>query len=210
MVIEWILFDAWGVIYQPRNLVKEMLIPFIKERNPMINEIQIYDLYLKASVGRISSKELWRSLNLEFNYPEIEKQYIFSHKSILNPNFKQVVKKLHQRFKLSLISNDVEEWALALLKKFNIKDFFNLILISGEMKIRKPDRAVFGKFIDLSNSDPENCLFIDDRLENLRAAKESGMNTLRFIKKETKLPFCSDFEISNFIELEYILDNFFT
>jgi hypothetical protein len=61
MVIEWIIFDAWGVIYQPGNLIKEMLIPFITERNPKISENQIYKLYLKASVGEISSKEIWKA-----------------------------------------------------------------------------------------------------------------------------------------------------
>jgi putative hydrolase of the HAD superfamily len=209
MVIEWIIFDVWGVIYRPRNLVKEMLIPFIKKWDPKISENQIYNLYLEASLGIVSSEEIWEVLNLKLSHPEIENLYINSHKSILEPDFKQVAKKLRTRFKLGIISNDVKEWSLALLEKFDIKDYFNLILISGEMKIRKPDKAIFSKFIDLSNSNSENCIFIDDRLENLRAAKEFGMNCLRFIKKETKVPFCSEFEISNLIELEHVLDNFF-
>jgi putative hydrolase of the HAD superfamily len=210
MVIEWIIFDAWGVIYQPGNLIKEMLIPFITERNPKISENQIYKLYLKASVGEISSKEIWESLEFKSGYPEIENLYINSHRSILEPDFIQVAKNLRKRFKLGLISNDVKEWSLALLERFNIKDYFDLILISGEIKVRKPDQSIFGKFIELSNSKPENCVFIDDRLENLRAANEFGMNCLRFIKRETKVAFCSEFEISNFTELVHILDNFFT
>ena len=210
MVIEWILFDAWGVIYRPKNLIQEMLIPFIKKCVPKISENTIYNLYLKASLGDISSEEIWKGLNLKLSYPEIERLYISSHKSILEPDFKQVAKNLRTRFKLGIISNDVKEWSLALLEKFDIKDIFDLILISGEIKVRKPDKAIFGKFIDLSNSNPEKCVFIDDRFENLRAAKEFGMNCLRFIKKETKVPFCSEFEISNFTELMHILDNFFT
>ena len=210
MVIEWILFDAWGVIYRPKNLIQEMLIPFIKKWDPKISEKAIYNLYLKASLGDISSEEIWKGLNLKLSYPEIERLYISSHESILEPDFKQVAKNLRTRFKLGIISNDVKEWSLALLEKFDIKDIFDLILISGEIKVRKPDKAIFGKFIDLSNSNPEKCVFIDDRFENLRAAKEFGMNCLRFIKKETKVPFCSEFEISNFTELMHILDNFFT
>ena len=210
MVIKWIILDVWGVIYQPRNLIKEMLIPFMKEWEPKISENLVYNLYLDASIGKISSEDIWKALNLGVKYPEIEKQYIDSHISILHPDFKQVVKKLHTKFKLGIISNDVKEWSYALLSKFNIRNYFSLLLISGEIKIRKPDKAIFGKFIELSKSDPENCLFVDDRLENLRAAKESGMNCLRFIKKDSKIPFCSEFEISNFTELMHVLDNFFT
>ena len=210
MVIEWILFDVWGVIYRPRNLVKEMLIPFIKKWKPNISENQIYNLYLKASLGGISSEEIWKALNIKVSYPEIENLYINSHKSIFEPDFKQVANNLCTRFKLGIISNDVKEWSLALLEKFDIKDIFDLILISGDIKARNPDKSVFGKFIDLSNSDAEKCIYIDDHHENLRAAKEFGMNCLRFIKKETKVPFCSEFEISNFTELVHVLDNFFT
>jgi putative hydrolase of the HAD superfamily len=210
MVIEWILFDAWGVIYHSRNLVKEMLIPFIKKWDSNISENQIYNLYFKASVGAISSEEIWKALNLKVGYPEIENLYIDSHNSILEPDFKQVAKKLGTRFKLGIISNDVKEWSLALLEKFDIKDIFDLILISGDIKVRKPDKSIFSKFIYLSNSKPENSVFIDDRFENLRVAKEFGMNCLRFIKKETKVPFCGEFEISSFTELIYVLDYFFT
>jgi putative hydrolase of the HAD superfamily len=210
MVVEWIIFDVWGVIYRPRNLIKEMLIPFIKERDPIISENLVYNLYLDASVGRISSMDIWKALNLGTKYPEIEYQYNNSHISILHPDFKKVVKKLHPKFKLGIISNDVKEWSYALLSKFNIRNYFSLFLISGEIKIRKPDKAIFDKFIDISNSDPENCIFIDDRLENLNVANESGMHCLRFITKESKVPFCSEFEISNFTELMHILDNFFT
>ena len=210
MVIEWILFDVWGVLYRPRNLIQEMLIPFIKKWDPKISEKAIYNLYLKASLGDISSEEIWNGLNLKSTYPEIERLYINSHESILEPDFKQVAKNLRTRFKLGIISNDVKEWSLALLEKFDIKNIFDLILVSGEIKVRKPDKSIFSKFIDMSNSNPENCVFIDDRFENLRAAKEFGMNCLRFIKKETKIPFCSEFEISNFTELIQVLDNFFT
>ena len=126
MVIEWILFDVWGVIYRPRNLVKEMLIPFIKKWKPNISENQIYNLYLKASLGGISSEEIWKALNIKVSYPEIENLYINSHKSIFEPDFKQVANNLCTRFKLGIISNDVKEWSLALLEKSLISRIFSI------------------------------------------------------------------------------------
>ena len=210
MVIKWILLDAWGVIYTPRNFIDEVLIPFIRQMYPKIDENHIYKHYFEASVGLITSKEIWRALGLEKQYPDIEHQYINFHESILDPDFKPIVKILKQSFKLGLISNDVKEWSFALLDKFDIKKDFESIYINGDVKIRKPDIKIFQKFIDETRSIPEECLFVDDRLENLKVAAELGMHPIRFIRREAKVSFCSEFEISCFFELSNVLDNFFS
>lgn len=209
MVIKWIIFDVWGVIYQ-RDFLKEIIIPFIKKWNPTISETKIWNLYLEASLGRLSSKEIWEALGLGQMFPEIEHQYIKSHEGILAPDFKQVIETLKQKFQLGIISNDVMEWSKNLLDKFDIKKYFDLILISGDIKIRKPDNGIFQEFIELSHSIPKECVFVDDCLENLKTASELGMHSIRFVKGENKVSFCSEFEVSSFSELVQILENFFS
>lgn len=209
MVIKWIIFDVWGVIYQ-RDFLKEIIIPFIKNWNPTISESKIWNLYLEASLGRITSREIWDAFGLGQSYPEIEYQYIKFHDGILAPDFKQVIETLKQIFKLGIISNDVMEWSKALFDKFDIRKYFDLVLISGDIKIRKPDKVIFQKFIEVSHSIPKECIFVDDRLENLEVAAELGMNTIRFVKRENKISFCSEFEVSSFSELSHVLENFFS
>ena len=209
MVIKWIILDVWGVIYQ-RDFLKEIITPFINNWKSSINKSKIWNLYLEASLGRLSSKEIWNTLGLGQMYPEIENQYIKSHDGILAPDFKQNVKILKKKFRLGIISNDVKEWSQKLLDKFNIKRYFDLIIISGEIKIRKPDKEIFQYFLDISNSIPEECVFVDDRLENLKVAADLGMHPIRFIRRKAKVSFCSEFEVSSFLELLHVLDNFFS
>ena len=209
MGIKWIIFDVWGVIYH-KNFLKEIITPFVKKWRTDITEHKIWNLYLEASLGRISSKEIWDVLGLGYMYPEIEHQYLGSHDGIIAPDFKQEIESLKKKFKLGIISNDVKEWSETLLDRFDIKKYFDLILISGEIKIRKPDKEIFQKFIDTSQSIPEECVFVDDRLENLKTAAELGMHPIRFVKREIKVSFCSEFEISSFKELSTVLNNFFS
>jgi putative hydrolase of the HAD superfamily len=210
MTIKWIIFDVWGVIYYPSNLIEEMLVPFVQERNNKISKNQIHQQYYKASKGNITSKDIWGTLGFENDYPEIEEQYINSHQNILDVKFIDIIEPLKEKYQLGIISNDVKEWSYRLLEKFDIRKHFDLLYISGDIKIRKPNIEIFQIFINESQTIPEECLFIDDRLENLKSAGKLGMHTLRFIRKDDKIPFCSEFEISSFAELINVLNTFFS
>lgn len=53
-------------------------------------------------------------------------------------------------------------------------------VISGEEKVIKPDREIYRITIDRMNTAPEDTLFIDDRLENIEAARPFGFQTHHF------------------------------
>lgn len=53
-------------------------------------------------------------------------------------------------------------------------------VISSEEKIIKPDRAIYERFCQKYNLKPEECLFADDRIENVEAAQRFGMQTICF------------------------------
>lgn len=61
-----------------------------------------------------------------------------------------------------------------------IFDLFSGIIVSGEEKMAKPDPAIYNLAIRRFALAPARCLFIDDRLENIEAARAAGMSGHHF------------------------------
>ena len=62
-------------------------------------------------------------------------------------------------------------------------DFFDILdgyLISGEVNLVKPDPAIFQRLLDKIGRDAQECLFIDDALPNIEAARALGMTAIHF------------------------------
>jgi FMN phosphatase YigB (HAD superfamily) len=57
---------------------------------------------------------------------------------------------------------------------------FRGIVISGEIGLAKPDRAIFEHLCRRFNLDPSESIFIDDHPQNVRAARAFGFHTILF------------------------------
>ena len=78
----------------------------------------------------------------------------------------------------AIISNDSSRWSNYLREKFNLNQYFDVISISGDLKIRKPDERIFRLTVEKLAVNAEDCLYIDDRRGYLEAAKRVGMSTI--------------------------------
>lgn len=54
-------------------------------------------------------------------------------------------------------------------------DFFKGIVVSADIHMIKPDIAIYKYLLEKYDLTPEECLFIDDRANNVEGAKQSGM-----------------------------------
>ena len=52
--------------------------------------------------------------------------------------------------------------------------------MSGAVKLIKPDAAIYQMLIERNGLTPESCVFIDDKPENCAAARDIGMDAIRF------------------------------
>jgi putative hydrolase of the HAD superfamily len=57
---------------------------------------------------------------------------------------------------------------------------FRGIVISGEVKLMKPERAIFDHISTLYNLDPGETVFIDDSLPNVEAARSLGFQAIHY------------------------------
>jgi putative hydrolase of the HAD superfamily len=58
---------------------------------------------------------------------------------------------------------------------------FGYVCFSAEVHLAKPEGAIFHACLKVVRSRPEECLFIDDRAENVEAARALGMQALKFV-----------------------------
>lgn len=78
-------------------------------------------------------------------------------------------------YKTALCSNS---WGTRLYPRDRLDPIFDVIVISGEVGLRKPDRAIFELTSEKLGVDPLACVFVDDHPGHLSAALEYGMTTV--------------------------------
>ena len=109
--MSWVIFDMMGVIFEVADDVNDLLVPYIQGRDSSLSSKRIDELYTKASLGRISSYDLWSQLGFESEYPDIERDYLDSCLK-LDPEFVDIVRSLKESYSLAVLSNDVKNGLL--------------------------------------------------------------------------------------------------
>lgn len=65
--------------------------------------------------------------------------------------------------------------------KFLPLDFFDGVFVSSDHLMLKPDTEIYRTFLAEYSLKGEECLFIDDREDNVKGAAEAGLQTFRFM-----------------------------
>ena len=125
--LDKIVLDAMGVIFIEGRDLFELLIPFAQKRDPNLSSELIQNTYFEASLGKITSQEVWKVLGFANEYPEIEKEYLDTCLTI-DPDFIKVAEELRNKYSMALLSNDVKEWSSYLRQKYNLNPIFNEII----------------------------------------------------------------------------------
>ena len=63
-------------------------------------------------------------------------------------------------------------------------DMFDVVVISGEVGMRKPEHRIFQHTLGLLGLEPRDCVFVDDLPANVAAAVEVGMVGIRHVAYE--------------------------
>ena len=92
-----------------------------------------------------------------------------------------VLTELHSRgVPLYALSNWSAETFPVALKRFEFLKWFRGVMLSGEVKLLKPDPRIFKLFLETFAIDPALTVYIDDRGPNVEAAMAFGMRGILF------------------------------
>ena len=132
-------------------------------------------------------------------YESLIKLYYPNHRKMIKGTFQSsidILMKLKQdNYECFVLSNWSAETFIDIPQEFKFMKNFNGLLISGEDKLVKPDPKIYLLAIDRFNLDPQNTVFIDDKLVNINAAKKLGFKTIHLTN-----PNIIESEINKFIK----------
>jgi 2-haloacid dehalogenase len=97
-----------------------------------------------------------------------------------------IFKKLKENNNLkfyALTNWSAETFPIA-LNRFDFLNWFDGLVVSGEERMRKPFPEFYQLLLERYNVSPEEALFIDDNLRNVKAARDLGIKSIQFISLE--------------------------
>ena len=83
-----------------------------------------------------------------------------------------------RRYLMGTINNESTELNLYRIQTCGLREIFSLFVSSCFVGLRKPEEGIYRMALDMTQRQPEECCFIDDRALNLEAAARLGMNVV--------------------------------
>jgi 2-haloacid dehalogenase len=97
------------------------------------------------------------------------------------PGTVEMLREMRSRgITLYALSNWSTETFPMALSRFECLKWFQGVLLSGEVRLLKPDRRIFEVFLKTFAIDPARAIYIDDRRANVEVAASFGMRGILF------------------------------
>ena len=181
-----IIFDLGGIFIQIDT--KQSLQKICDRLNSMsieniLNILIRSDHYLQYEKGFIDShifyERVKRDLGGNFSFGFFKKvwQQIFSP---VQPMI-DLLPHLKSRYQLVLLSNTNVLHMEYIEKHFPFFHYFDHIIYSYRVGMIKPDIKIFHYTLNKIQSRAEDCVFIDDTIENILAAETVGIRSYQFV-----------------------------
>jgi putative hydrolase of the HAD superfamily len=188
-MIKVIFFDSGNV------LVKEGFVSGIKEyeKKNSLAEGSLYaamhdfQYWKDFTLGKISEQDYFSEVNRNFkNGLDIEqlREIIFNN-FIQNVELVEYIKTLRKKYKIGIISNNPKEWFEYFFDNFGWQDIFDIIAISGNLHIRKPEKGIFDFALVQAGISGREAIYVDDRSDRVGGAVSAGMRVIIFKDTES-------------------------
>lgn len=184
--ISTVIFDLGGVLvdWDPRHLYRQLFAD-ASEMETFLAEVTSAEWNARLDEGR--------------PWAEAIEELVAEH-----PDERELIEAFHRRWpemlageipgtvdvldevratgvRLLALSNWSSETFSFALERFEFLSWFAAIVISGDVKARKPQRAIFEHVIERYDVRPPATVFVDDSDANIAAARELGFVALRFV-----------------------------
>ena len=160
-------------------------------------------------VGRFA--QLFRELEMEVDAAACMKGYErnLSIGHYFLPGTEEAVKRLHEKYRLFLVSNGTATVQQGRLTSAGLYPYFEQVFISQEIGFNKPDKAFFDRCFDrISGFAPDRALMVGDSLtSDIKGGINAGLKTV-WVNPEHKSygDIRPDYEIEGLCQLEALLE----
>ncbi len=151
-----------------------------------------YQLHRDAYDAGLPAEEFWQRVLGTLGHPQLAPDFLatvtrLTHSDVESwTQYREEVWDLVRSFRAkggrtAFLSNGVPEVMARIRAERPLESWFDVTIVSCEVGVAKPDPRIYLICIARLGVDPQECLFVDDREENVEAAARLGIRTLHFM-----------------------------
>ena len=107
----------------------------------------------------------------------------------LFPETLPVLRQLHGRYKLAIITNGFAETHEQKIARLELSRFFDTIILAGDLELIKPDPSVFRHAMQAAQTNAAESVMVGDRYErDIRGAHAAGMRAIWVNVRQETVP----------------------
>src|SRR5882757_139948 len=184
MDIKNIIFDFGGVLvdWNPRYLYKD----HFRDEHEMeyfLKNICTEEWNLEQDRGRSLSDG---TLLLQNKFPEFHSMiqlFYDEWETMLKsdiPGTVSLLYKLKEKYNIYGLTNWSAETISIAYDRFSFFKEFDGVVVSGYEKMIKPEKGIYHLLLDRYKLDATHTIFIDDNINNIKAAEEIGLHAIHY------------------------------
>jgi putative hydrolase of the HAD superfamily len=180
-----IIFDLGGVLldWNPDKILQS----FYSDPAPrslLKDELFLHPEWRALNRGALREAELIESVHRRTGRPAAEISALLRairESLVTKPDTVALLRSLHRRGIPLYCLSDMPVSVYAHVRlRHEFWDAFSGIVISGEVKLMKPEREVFEYLLNRFRLDPRHTVFVDDLPLNIEGARAVGLHAIQF------------------------------
>lgn len=174
-----LIFDFFGVISCE-------VAPFILPKYlPADKAVEIKKtLVHQADLGAVSQTEMFDRLGQMAGVPGAQLEAEFEAAVSIDEGVVALIEQLRKTHRVGLLTNAVVPYVREIFAKYDLERLFEVILVSSEEHLAKPDPAFFQMMLDRMGVAAGDAVMIDDNKDNIAAAAGLGMHGILYVSLE--------------------------
>ncbi|MDB5187460.1 MAG: putative (S)-2-haloacid dehalogenase [Candidatus Saccharibacteria bacterium] len=172
-MIRGIIFDCFGVLYQGS-------LGHLRDYTAAEDLPELANLNLSSDYGYVSREEYIEQVGRLTHKSPIEIEAVMRASHIRNQALISIVRTLRSKYKVAMLSNVGRDLMDQLFTKAELAELFDVIVLSSDVGMVKPDPEIFRYICSQMDLAPEECVMVDDIEANIEAAKSLGMHGIVF------------------------------
>jgi len=142
--------------------------------------------------GEIDTPEISRFVEEYFNVNDVGTRWLslYREKISIDSEVMDLARSLMKKLTVGILS-DMTRSFVPILKEKGVYEGFDPVIISCDVGMKKPEKGIYELALERVGVKAEECVFVDDREENLETPREMGIHTIHFrstdqLKRELK------------------------
>jgi epoxide hydrolase-like predicted phosphatase len=187
-----VIFDFGGVLMRTEDLGPRTQLARSLGRTYTQLEDVVFNgpTGLPAALGELSAEQHWSSVAnrlqiAETQIPSFQDKFWGGDR--MDSQLVDYIRGLKGNYLTALLSNAWSDLRDYLEKHWKIADAFDLMVISAEVGLAKPDPRIYQLVLERLQVPAQAAIFLDDVLENVEAARSVGLTGIHFRSAEQAL-----------------------